>query len=231
MSKIFIHGGGPYHPFGAQVAWFRGRLEPQGHELIYSEERSIFENLDSCDLLLIMSLDWSGAPQQKRDFWEHPERCPAEYEPLTPAHVSAIGAYIHSGRPLFCHHCAIANWDDRPEPSEWFDGRWIWGRSTHTPVGETVDVTVTAADHPVCRGIAAFSLPDELYYQLDAPQRSRVLLEAEHAGFRWPLAWAGNTPGGGKFLYSGLGHDMASFASPHLQRFLIQSFDWLLTKQ
>lgn len=228
MAKIFIHGGGPYHPFQEQAAWFRSHLVPLGHEVVYSEERSLFDRLDSCDLLMLMSLDWSGAPQQDRKYWGHPESCPESYVPLAEAHAEAIGRHLASGRPFFCHHCAIANWDERPEIAGWFDGRWIWGRSTHTPVGETVNVRVTAADHPVCEGIGDFSLPDELYYKLDSPQHSRVLLEALHEDQPWPLAWAGATPGGGRFLYIGLGHDMAAFASPQLQRFLKQSFDWLL---
>jgi type 1 glutamine amidotransferase len=230
MANILNYTGGPYHPFLRQADWFCNQLEPLGHQFVSSEERSLFDRLDDCDLLVISALDWSDACNQALKFWEIPTKCPKVYTPLSDKHFEAIQRYVASGRPLFCHHCAIANWGERPEFGDIFDGKWVWERSTHTPVGMQVNVVVAAPLHPVCDGLTDFSLTDETYYKLDEPKRSQVILEATHEGRNWPLAWAGETPGGGRFIYSGLGHDMLSFASPSLERFLKQSFSWLLTK-
>jgi len=229
--KVLIYGGGPYHPTHQQADWFRPRIESLGCEVIYSESRSLFDRLDQADLLIISALDWSEAHKQSLEHWETPQHRKTEYAPLSDTHFDAIREYIQVGKSLMCHHCAIANWDERPEFNDIFDGRWIWGQSNHTPVGMQVATCVVAPEHPICRGMSDFSLTDELYYKLAAPRRSQILLEATHDAKRWPLAWAGSTPGGGRYVYSGLGHDMLSFASPCLDLFLTQAITWLLDSQ
>ncbi len=231
MAKITLLGGGPYHPFIAQATWFKTVLTPWGHDVTYTESRDalLSDNLVEQDLLILTSLDWSAALDQPQSGWESPQACTGSYQPLSDACWSGLQSFLAAGKPFLCHHCAIANWDEREELEELFDGRWIWGQSTHGPVGGQVNVEMRAPDHPINQGLTNFSITDELYYKLNGPKRCTVLMEAERDGQKWPLAWAGTTgPNRSRYFYSGLGHDMAAFGHPSLQRFLMQGINWLL---
>jgi type 1 glutamine amidotransferase len=231
MAKILIYGGGPYHPFQAQGQWFKTVLTPLGHDVAYSEERCVFapDYLEQFDLLILTALDFGEAHNQPLEWWESPANRKGEYTPLSDEHMQSIENHIAKGKPLFCHHCAIANWDERDEFLEIFDGRWVWGQTTHTLVGMQVPVSLAESNHELLDGLTNFSLTDELYYKLEEPKRCEVLMYGtDSEGEKWPLAWAGTTGKDARYLYSGLGHDMASFQSPQLQRFLVNSVNWLL---
>lgn len=228
MASILSWGGGPYHPTRAQTDALRAKLEPKGHRLRYTTVRAGFEpdSLRDTDLLILMGLDWSGMDALETGLWEDPRSRPGHYEPLTEEHFQAIQQYVERGGPLLCHHAAIGSFEERPEFEQIFDGRWIWGQSTHSPYEEFA-VKVADRQHPMAAGIEDFRTTDELYYNLNGPRRSEVVLEAGYEGRMWPLAWAG-TCSNAKVAYSGLGHDMAAWTNPYLQRFVLNTVQWLL---
>ena len=228
MATIHVWGGGPYHPTRAQTALLGEQLRPLGHELVYGDDRSMFDpgRLSRADLLILMGLDWSGVTKVAPDVWVEPQPIPAAYVPLADEHFGAIRAYLDAGKPLLCHHSALLSFDERPELAEIFDGRWIDGRSSHPPYREFT-VRVRESDHPAVAGLGSFETSDEIYINLIEPRRSEVLLEAEHDGRLWPLAWAGRY-GESKLFVSALGHDMGSYASPALQRLMRNAVGWLL---
>jgi len=230
LAIIQIWGGGPYHPTRAQSEVLRERLEPMGHEVRYGDDRSVFEpdRLGAADLLVLSGLDWSAITNVPPHAWVEPGPMPERYEPLADAHFRSIQEHLTAGKPLLCHHSAIISFDERGEFAEFFDGRWIDGRSTHSPY-QAFEVHLCDAGHPTTAGLSDFRISDELYYNLIEPQRSRVLMEAEFDGRRWPLGWAGQY-GNARVLYSALGHDMQSYASPELQQFLLNGVTWLLDR-
>ena len=228
MATIHTWGGGPYHPTRAQAALLGERLRPLGHELLYGDDRSVFDpgRLSGTDLLVLMGLDWSGVTKVAPEAWVEPQPIPAAYEPLSDEHFAALRAHLAAGKPLLCHHSALLSFDERPELAEIFDGRWIDGQSTHPPY-RAFTVRLRDSAHSTVSGLRDFSISDEIYIKLAEPQRSEVLLEAEHDGRLWPLAWAGSY-GGSKVFVSALGHDMGSYASPELQRLMLNAIGWLL---
>lgn len=228
MAEIHIWGGGPYHPTRAQAAVLEERLQPQGHVVVYGTDRSMFEpnQLQTADLLVMAGLDWSGVTQVKPEAWLEPQPIPLHYQPLSEHHFQAIMTHLGDGKPLLCHHSSILSFDERPEFTEIFDGRWIDGQSTHPPYHEFT-VNVCDEKHKITQGMDAFRISDEIYYNLVEPRHSTVLLETEFEDRKWPLAWAG-TYGDARVVFSGLGHDMGSYSSPELIRFLTNSVNWLL---
>lgn len=228
MARIHIWGGGPYHPTRAQAALLGERLRPLGHELLYGDDRSVFDpgRLSGADLLILMGLDWSGVTKVAPEAWVEPQPIPTSYEPLSDEHFGAIRAHLDAGKPLLCHHSALLSFDERPELAEMFDGRWIGGQSSHPPYRQ-FPVRVRESDHPAVAGLEDFETSDEIYINLVEPRRSEVLLEAEHDGRLWPLAWAGSY-GESKVFVSALGHDVGSYANPNLREFLTRGVTWLL---
>ncbi|ACZ42812.1 conserved hypothetical protein [Thermobaculum terrenum ATCC BAA-798] len=231
MARIHIWGGGPYHPYREQGGWLIQQLSPWGNEVVYSEERSVFdwETLSRADLLIIMGLEWSGMMELDASLWEDSSRKPERYEPFSDEHMTAVQRFLSEGRALLCLHAGLASFDDRPEFEEIFDGRFVWGQSTHPPYAE-FEVQVVHPEHPILAGVGNFVTPDELYYNLREPRRSAVLLEAEYDGRRWPLAWAGSY-GEARTAYIALGHDMRSFATPSFQSVVHNAISWLLDQE
>lgn len=230
MAKIHIWGGRydgpPSHPIRDEADWIIEQLHAAGHTAQYWSTHEFFDaaNLAEADLIIFMGLEFTTMAM-----WQQ------EFEPLSDAHFAALEEYLRAGKALLSHHSGIGSFDDRPELTRIFDGRWLWEEqgdyppSTHGPVSE-FEVSIAAPSHPICAGLENFRLTDELYYQLIPPQFCEVLLQADYNGQSWPLAWAGHNPhyNNAKVAYCGLGHDMNSYASPSLQRFLINSIQWLL---
>lgn len=232
MATIHIWGGGPYHPTRAQAERLAAELRPLGHDIVYGADRSTFDpgRLRSADLLLLCGLDWSGRPSVSPGSWVEPGPVGEPYTPLSAEHFGAIVGHLNAGKPLLCLHSALLSFDERPEFTEVYDGRWIDGRSSHPPYREfMVRVRPPRSEglRPPLEGIGDFAISDEIYMYLREPERSAVLLETEHEGRTWPLAWAG-TYGESRVLCCALGHDMGSFSSPELPRFLVNGVRWLL---
>jgi len=226
MANIAIWGGGPYHPTLAQADWLIGALEDRGWTGEYwSAREGLAVRAERSDVLVVSRLEWSGMGSLDPKLWEEPESTPHPYSPLSDEELDALKAHLASGGGLLCLHSAIASYDERSELEEIFDGRWVWGWSTNSKY-EEFDVSVVGGEHPIVAGVSDFRITDELYYNLNGPTNSEVLLEASYDGRTWPLAWAG-AHSGGKTAYIGLGHDMAAFANPSLQRLLLNAVEWL----
>ena len=112
--KIVFHVGGPeFHPVGEQACAISQWLGDGFHAELF-DGRAAFENLDDCDLLVLMGLHWTG---MKND-----------YAPLSDEHKMAFESYVASGRPLVSHHGAIASYDDWPRFGELAGFQWVWVR-------------------------------------------------------------------------------------------------------
>jgi type 1 glutamine amidotransferase len=226
MARIRIWGGGPYHPTRAQAAFLKERWS--GHDVAYTEERSAFSAgaLASTDLLVLSGMDESVVcPAAEAQYWETPLKAPFQYQPLSEEHFQATMGYLAQGKPLLIHHSGLLSFDERKELNAVYDGRWVRGESFHPPFQE-FKVTVHGP-HPSLRGLRDFRIADELYCRLLEPKERQVLMSAVWEGVERPLAWAGNW-GKSKVLFSGLGHDLRSYACPELIQFLANSVDWLL---
>lgn len=217
MALVDLWFEGGHHPFAEQAVWFRDLVEELGHTPRLKDRDTIFaDSEDRPDLLVVGALYWSGLGET--------------YRPLADAEMAYLKSHIAKGRPVLANHCVIGSFDERPELYDLWDGLWRWGESSHSPV-EEFDVKVLAGSHAVVEGMSDFRIKDELYYNLKNPSRSRVVMEAEYDGGRWPLAWirGGDVSADpARVVFSGLGHDMDSLASPSLRRFLENSVRWLL---
>ena len=142
--------------------------------------RQAFAALDDCQLLVVMGLHWSGMGAD----WAGN----LAYEPLLPHHQAAFEAYIASGRPVLAHHGAIASYDDWPRFGELLGFTWVWGVTTHSPVGDHA-VQVLPTGHPVVAGVGDYTLHDELYYDMRITPDLRPTAHAEATwdGRRLPM--------------------------------------------
>ena len=69
----------------------------------------------------------------------------------------------------------------------------------------TYHVKIVDRDHPAARGLADFTLADELYYHMQLQSDVRPIATVDHDGGTWPVAWA-RTFGAGRVFHLTLGH-------------------------
>lgn len=214
MARIVFHVGGPaFHPTAEQaqqiVEWIG-----DSHECHIAEGVSAFDLLDACDLFVAMGLHWTGMSEE----WAGG----LHYQPLQTCHQTAIEAYVASGRPVIAHHGGIASYNDWPRYGELLGFTWVWGVTTHSPIGEYT-VKVLPTNHPIMAGVSDYTLIDELYYDVQITPGMTV---ETHAVAMWegqarPMivtAYGGRVPGAGRTIYLANGHDLRAFACPMLRQ-------------
>ena len=139
--------------------------------------------------------------------------------------VDALLRAHASGTGLLAIHSSSIAFRDDPRWAELLGGRWVSGVSDHPPIGDTV--VRVLADAPFGEP-GDLELFDERYTALE--RRDGTLLVAEHdeAGASHPLVWAREPDGGGRVVYSALGHDTRSYESPGHRDLLHAATTWLL---
>jgi type 1 glutamine amidotransferase len=219
LPRLVFHVGGPaFHPVADQAravtAWFGEEFRCELHDGV-----DAFEHLDDCDLLVLMGLHWTGMT-------------PLAYRPMQGRHRRAFEQYVRSGRPLLAHHGAVASYDDCPRFGELVGVAWVWGTTSHSPLGTHL-VRVRNTNHPVVAGVDDFQIFDELYYNLKIADGLPVGVHAHASwdGADHPMvitADGGRVPGAGRMVYLANGHDLRAFESPALRELWANAVRWLL---
>lgn len=222
-KRIVFHVGGPaFHPVAEQAALISNWLG-DANDCRILESLSAFESLDDCDLLVLMGLFWTGMKPNTEGRSVH--------QPMQPRHREAFESYIVSGRPLLAHHGSVASYDDWPRFGELAGVTWVWGTTKHSPI-DNHKVRVLGTGHPVIKGIADYTITDELYYDLKLTPglNMAVHAEADWNGRSQPMvltAEGGRAPGAGKLAYLANGHDMRAFECPAMKQLWCNTVEWL----
>jgi hypothetical protein len=220
LPRLVFHVGGPaFHPVADQAravsGWLGDEFQCELHDGV-----DAFDRLDACDLLVLMGLHWTGM-------------APLAYRPMHERHRRAFEQYVRSGRPLLAHHGAVASYDDCPRFGELVGVAWVWGTTSHSPLG-THAVRVSSSSHPVVAGVGDFEIVDELYYNLKIADglRADVHARATWDGREHPMvitAEGGRVGGAGRMTYLANGHDLRAFESPALRKLWTNAVRWLLS--
>lgn len=137
----------------------------------------------------------------------------AEHAYVTPPETAlTIESWVLSGgRVLACHGAPIC-FDDWPGWGDLLGARWVWGESSHPPLGP-IDVRVASPRHPLVVGLSDTVVTDECYGFLQPTAPIDPLLTGHHGGVDHPLLWE-HRPGRGHVVVSLLGHGPESFQHP-----------------
>ncbi len=222
-SRIVFYVGGPeFHPTHEQSKQAAEWLGAE-YECVYRDGLEAFENLDDCDLLVLMGLHWTGSKDAAGN---------SNYTPMSDSHKNVYESYVRSGRPVLAHHGAIASFDDWPRYGELTGITWVWETSTHSPIGRHT-VKVLDTGHALVQGLDDFELYDELYYNLRITAGMPAIVHAEAI---WedkgrPMLLSGNggrVVGAGKMVYMANGHDMRAYEHPAIETIWRNAVQWLL---
>jgi type 1 glutamine amidotransferase len=232
----------PWHDHAAtshEVATIFGEPGAVGRDDVVVQVRSTWRDaLDDLDDVGLLVLN-SGSGRIDPEFDGGGDDWAAFHERLS--------GWARSGGAILALHQSANTFADAPDFAAVLGGRWIPGISMHPPIGDAVFDVVPG--HPVTDELAdplgsagVIGAFDERYCHLVVAEPSRVLLTTsgpanpgsgaddgpEGGGTRLhAVAWV-NEAHGGRTIYSGLGHDVRSYASEPHRAFLRAAAAWLL---
>lgn len=227
--RAVVLSGGLTHDFPTTTACLAELLGEAGlqvevHTGTGGVERAL-RSLPGAALLAVNALRWTmtgpAVPNRYR------ERATAEgASPSQPAR-DALVAHLAAGGGVLGMHTASICFDDWPGWGETLGGAWVWGASSHPPLGPEIRVT-PAAPHPLVDGLDGFTLVDEVYTGLDRQPGVEGLLTAIPPGTgepAQPLLWA-REHGGGRVVYDALGHHPPSYQVPEHREIVRRAIRW-----
>ncbi|HET7559345.1 MAG TPA: ThuA domain-containing protein [Limnochordia bacterium] len=207
--STFLHVGNPagYHPFAPRAAAVTRLLAELGHavenELVEGYEADFpFYNTERLGKLrgVVVSTTLGR---------------------FTADQIEALVQFVRGGGALIGIHSATDTAHDCDRYMNLIGGRF----RTHP---QQLDVTVQLSDpaHPITKGVAPFTLHEELYVMWYDPTHVHELLHTtSHLGARLPVAWT-REEGRGRVFYISLGHREDVYENPHFLRLLKQGIGW-----
>jgi hypothetical protein len=133
------------------------------------------------------------------------------------AQIEALLAAVAGGVGYIGLHAATATFRDSTA-YHGLIGSWF---ARHPPIKQFL-VEPVRPEHPVMRGLTAFTIEDERYELRDQLPDCEVLAEAE--GF--PMVYV-RQYGRGRVCYIALGHDGRALGQPDYQRLVGQAIAWV----
>ena len=175
---------------------------PAVRQILEQDPRMIVRIVEDPEFLASPALDQYDLVVLNYMNWESPD--PSE------AAAKSLQQFVQKGKGLVLLHFTCGAWSNWPEYAN-LAGR-IWDKvNTHDPRGP-FRVDITAQDHPVTRGLAAFDTDDELYTCLAGDRPVTVLATAKSkvTGKDHPMAFVFDY-GQGRVFHTPLGHDVKAF--------------------
>jgi type 1 glutamine amidotransferase len=229
VVRAVVLSGGLTHDFPATTTCLTDLLDGAGLDVeVYGGTAGVdaaLHALPGAALLVVNALRWTmtgpATPERYR------EQAAAEGVSPAPAAREALARHLAAGGGLLGVHTASICFDDWPGWGEALGGAWVWGASSHPPLGPRVEVSVVA-EHPLVAGLDGFGLVDEVYADLALQPDVEALLSAPTPGTDAPgrpLLWA-REHGGGRVVYDALGHHPPSYEVPEHREIVRRAIAW-----
>jgi type 1 glutamine amidotransferase len=151
-------------------------------------------------------------------------------DPLDDAGQAAFETWIASGGNYVGVHSAADTEYDWP-----FYGALVGAYFKQHPAIQQATVNVEVADHPATSGLPSpWVRTDEWYdFQTNPRATTTVLLTIDESTYTGgtmgpdhPLVWAHTTAGGGRAIYTAMGHTEESYADPLFKQHLAGAIRW-----
>ena len=220
--RALILTGGVGHPFADASQALAAILEGVGFDPAITEDIEAGATglaRTGFDLLVVYALRWRMLTGAKYA----PLRAQWAYSPSAIVRA-VVPRFVRQGGGLLALHTAAVCFDDWPEWGDLIGGAWVWGRSSHPPLGRII-VTPSGAPHPITDGAGPFELRDEVYGDLDMRAGNVALAMADAGRGAQPVLWA-REAGRGRVVTDLLGHDRAALEQPVHRRMIAGAALW-----
>ena len=128
----------------------------------------------------------------------------ANHDSITRSQEKALLDFVRGGKGFIPLHCASWCFRNSPEVVEMIGGQFKSHKYDSFPA------VITAADHPVMKGITGFTTKDETYVHDKISKEIQILSERVEGTHREPYTWVRNF-GQGRVFYTAYGHDDNTF--------------------
>ena len=151
-------------------------------------------------------------------------------DPVDAAGQAAFESWIGAGGGWVGVHSAADTEYDWP-----FYGQLVGAYFKQHPAIQQARVTIEVADHPATAGLPSpWTRTDEWYDFQTNPRATTTVLatidESSYSGGMMggdhPLVWAHATSGGGRAIYTAMGHTQESYADPLFRQHLVGAIRW-----
>ncbi|WP_165314238.1 ThuA domain-containing protein [Agromyces protaetiae] len=223
MHAVILSGAGrnadPWHPFAETSERLAELARAAGFDvdIVQDPLDGLAALADDVSLVIVNA----GDPDGPGGGGEAPT--PADPAVVARA-ATALDAAIERGVGILAVHAAASTLRELPYFEAALGARWVHEHSWHPPIGDAIVHVV--GNHRIAEGLADFAVFDERYTDLVLVDVIEPIAEHEEGGVRHPLVWAREF-GRSRLVYTALGHDERSYASPGNLELLARAFDWL----
>ena len=153
---------------------------------------------------------------------------------FTPDQQAAFTKLLDTGIGLVATHHNLGAHQDWPEFRKIIGGSWLAKAKTidgksypNSTYAEDVDFNVAVADkdHPITKGVAGFTIHDEIYGQFYVAPGVHVLLTCDHPKAGHDIAWT-TQYGKSRVFYLMLAHGPSGYDNPNYRKLLINGIHW-----
>jgi type 1 glutamine amidotransferase len=150
----------------------------------------------------------------------------ANYVWMTPEPEQAVVGFVESGGGLLNLHNAMGLY---PEGGLYL--RLVGGRFTGHGPRERFRVDGVDQNHPVTRGVEAFTVADEQYTPVPDLEMVHVLLRSRSDDGKTGAAGCAYEPGRGRLCHLAPGHTREALLHPTYQRLMRNGVNWCLRRE
>lgn len=217
--RVLIFSGMNNHDWRQTTPALKKIYEDSGRFVVdVTEDPSSYEAeaLDQYDLVVS---NWTNFPREDRVWGPDTE--------------GALMDFVRRGKGFVVFHAAAACFPTWPEYQQLIGASWARGTTGHGAI-HSFEVRIVDKAHPITRGMADFTIRDELWHRMAIQPTARVLCSAESAkdkggsGESEPVALA-TRPGKGRCFNLVLGHDVAAMTSYGWRLLMLRGSEWAAT--
>lgn len=143
----------------------------------------------------------------------------ANYDSITGPQEKALLDFVHSGKGFIPLHCASWCFRNAPDVVEMIGGQF----KTHEY--DSFAAVIVKPEHPVMKGVPAFSTEDETYIHDKISKDIEVLTERVEGDHHEPYTWVRNY-GKGRVFYTAYGHNEKTFRNPGFLKLVYNGIIW-----
>jgi type 1 glutamine amidotransferase len=213
IKTVVVTGGHDFEhdPF---FKLFQGYSDIQYVEAAQKDHSELFEDISNWnyDVIVLYNMSQNISPKRQNNF-----------KTLLQQGVGLVALHHAEG--------AFNTWEDYrqiigaryPLKPQQIDGKqFATGTYDHD-----MDMNVKIADreHPITRGLSAFTIHDETYKGNWFAADNHVLLTTDHAKSDTTICWT-RPSGDNRVVYLQLGHDSKAYVSPNYRELVVRSIRW-----
>ena len=211
-KRILLLLGGTYHDFDGFANAITPVFRKNGYDVEATYDPEALMCLDKNRLDIVVMYTCLGGTKQDDKTGED----------LTAAQTESLVKWVQDGGGLLAAHAATVIGESNSELR-----RLIGGVFVSHPPGFSFCVYPMFREHPIMRGVEAFSVHDELYLET-YDETVDIHMVSLDRGICYPVVWS-KCEGKGRVAHIALGHSSCVWELPSYKQLMLQAVEWVVS--